>query len=50
MIKEPFIEMFKAQEETIRKTVSSCHSDTILRLDRLSEELQDNNERLEKTQ
>ena len=48
MVKEPFTEMFKAQEETIRKIVFSCHSDTILRLDRLSEEIQDNNERLEK--
>ena len=47
-IKELFIEMFKAQEETIRKIVSSCNSDTIVRLDRLSEEIQDNNERLEK--
>ena len=40
--------MFTAQEETIRKIVSSCNSDTIVRLDRLSEEIQDNNERLEK--
>ena len=40
--------MFKAQEETIRKIASSCYSDTIVRLDRLSEEIQDNNERLEK--
>ena len=47
-IKELFIEMFKAQEETIRKIVSSCNSDTIMRLDQLSEEIQDNNERLEK--
>ena len=47
-IKELFIEMFKAQEETIRKIVSSCNSDTIMTLDRLSEEIQDNNERLEK--
>ena len=47
-IKDFFIEMFKAQEETIRKSVSSCNSDTIMRLDRLSEEIQDNNERLEK--
>ena len=47
-IKELFIEMFKAQEETIRKIVSSCNSDTIVKLDRLSEEIQDNNERLEK--
>ena len=47
-IKELFIEMFKAQEKTIRKIVSSCNSDTIVRLDRLSEEIQDNNERLEK--
>ena len=30
-IKELFIEMFKAQEETIRKIVSSCNSDTIVR-------------------
>ena len=48
MIKELFTEMFKVQEETIRKIVSSCNSDTIVRLDRLSEEIQDNNERLEK--
>ena len=47
-IKELFIEMFKAQEETMGKIVSSCNSDTIVRLDRLSEEIQDNNERLEK--
>ena len=47
-IKELFTEMFKAQEETTRKIVSSCNSDTIVRLDRLSEEIQDNNERLEK--
>ena len=47
-IKELFIEMLKAQEETIRKIVSSCNSDGIVRLDRLSEEIQDNNERLEK--
>ena len=47
MIKELFTEMFKAQEETVRKIVSSCNSDTIVRLDRLSEEIQDNNERLE---
>ena len=40
--------MFKAQEETIKKIVSSCNSDTIVRLDRLSQEIQDNNERLEK--
>ena len=40
--------MFKAQEETIRKIVSSCNSDTIVRLDKLSEEIQDNNEKLEK--
>ena len=40
--------MFKAQEETIRKIVSSCNSDTIVRLDPLSEEIQENNERLEK--
>ena len=48
IIKELFIELFKTQEETIRKIVSSCNSDTIMRLDRLSEEIQDNNERLEK--
>ena len=47
-IKGLFIEMFKAQEETIRKIVSSYNSDTIVRLDRLSEEIQDNKERLEK--
>ena len=48
MIKQLFTEMFKVHEETIRKIVSSCNSDTIVRLDRLSEEIQDNNERLEK--
>ena len=48
MIKELFTGMFKVQEETIRKIVSSCNSDTIVRLDRLSEEIQDNYERLEK--
>ena len=46
-IKELFTEMFKVQEEAIRKIVSSCNSDTIVRLDRLSEEIQDN-KRLEK--
>ena len=48
MIKELFTEMFNVQEETIRKIVSFCSSDTIVRLDRLSQEIQDNNERLEK--
>ena len=48
MIKELFIDMFKAQEKAIRKIVFSCNSDTIMKLDRLSEEIQDNNERLEK--
>ena len=48
MIKQLFTEMFKVHEETIRKIVSSCNSEIILRLDRLSEEIQDNNERLEK--
>ena len=48
MIKELFTDIFKAQEETIRKIVSSCNSDTTVRLDRLSEEIQDNNERLKK--
>ena len=48
MIKQLFTEMFKVQEETIRKIVSSCNSDTIVRLDRLSEEIQNNYERLEK--
>ena len=48
MIKELFTEMFKVQEETIRKIVSSCSSDTIVRLDRLSQEIQDNNERFKK--
>ena len=47
MIKQLFTEMFKVQEEAIRKIVSSCNSDTIVRLDRLSEEIQDN-KRLEK--
>ena len=40
--------MFKVQEETIHKLVSSCNLDTIVSLDRLAEEIQDNNERLEK--
>ena len=48
MIKELSTDMFKAPEETIRKIVSSYNSDTTVRLDRLSEEIQDNNERLEK--
>ena len=47
MTKELFTEMFKAQEETIRKIVSSCNSDTIVRFDGLSGEIQDNNERLQ---
>ena len=48
MIKELSTDIFKAPEETIRKIVSSYNSDTTVRLDRLSEEIQDNNERLEK--
>lgn len=48
MIKEHFTELFKAQEETIIKIVSSCNTDTIARLNRLTEEIQDNNERLNK--
>ena len=40
--------MLKAQEETTRKIVSSYNWDTIGRLDRMSEEIQDKNERLEK--
>ena len=48
MIKQLFTEMFKVQEEAIRKIVSSCNSDTIVGLGRLSEEIQDNNERLER--
>ena len=43
LIKELFTEMFKAQEKTIRKTLSSCNTETISRLDRLAEETQDNN-------
>ena len=43
--KKLFTEMFKVQEETIRKLVSSCKLDTIVSLDRLAEEIQDNNER-----
>ena len=43
MIKEHFTELFKAQEET-----SCCNTDTIARLNRLTEEIQDNNERLNK--
>ena len=38
--------MFKAQEESIRKIVSSCNTDIILWLDQLPEEIEDNNERL----
>ena len=48
MIKEHFTELFKAQEETIIKIVSCCNTDTIARLNRLTEEIQDNNERLNK--
>ena len=48
MIRQLFTEMFKVQEEAIRKIVSSCNSDTIVRLDQLSEEIQDNNKRLER--
>ena len=47
MIKEHFTELFKAQEETIIKIVSCCNTDTIARLNRLTEEIQDN-ERLNK--
>ena len=46
MIKELFTELFKVQEETIIKIVSCCNTDTIARLNRLTEEIQDNNERL----
>ena len=38
MIKEFFKEMFRAQEETIRKIVSSCKTDKKARLDRLTGE------------
>ena len=48
IIKELFTEMFKVEEETIRKIVSSCNTDTIARLDRLTEEIQDSNEKLNK--
>ena len=40
--------MFKAQEETIIKFVSSCNTDTITRLDRLPEKVKDNSERSKK--
>ena len=40
--------MFKAQEETIIKIVSSCNTDTITRLDRLPEKIQYNSERSKK--
>ena len=48
IIKELFTEMFKVEEETIRKIISSCNTDTIARLDRLTEEIQDSNEKLNK--
>ena len=48
IIKEHFANMFKAQEETIIKIVSSCNTDTITRLDRLPEKIKDNSERSKK--
>ena len=39
MIKELLTKIFKAQEETIRKFVFSCNTDTIAQLDRLTEEI-----------
>ena len=47
-MKELFTEMFKAQEEAIEQIVSGCNTDTITRWDQLTEEIQDNNERLNK--
>ena len=46
VIKELVTETFKVQVETIRKIVSSCNTDTIARLEWLTEKIQDNNERL----
>ena len=40
--------MFKAQEETIRRIISSCILDTISLLDRLTEETKGNTKRLNK--
>ena len=48
IIKELFTEVFKVEEETIRKIVSSCNTDIITRLDQLTEEIQDSNEKLNK--
>ena len=48
IIKDHFADMFKAQEETIIKIVSSCNTDTITRLDRLPEKIKDNSERSKK--
>ena len=48
IIKELFTDTFKAQEETIRKIDSSCNTDMIARSDRLTEEIQYENERLNK--
>ena len=47
-MKELFTEMFKAQEAAIEQIVSGCNTDTITRWDQLTEEIQDNNERLNK--
>ena len=47
-MKELFTEIFKAQEEAIEQIVSGCNTDTITRWDQLTEEIQDNNERLNK--
>ena len=47
-VKELYTEMSKVQEETIRKIASCCNTDTIARLNRLIEEIQYNNERLNK--
>ena len=46
VIKELVTETFKVQVETIRKIVSSCNTDTIARLEWLTEKIQDNNGRL----
>ena len=46
MTKEPLREMFKVQEETFRKIFFTGNTDTIAWQDQLTEEIQDNKERL----
>lgn len=45
-IKEIFENILEYQKESIRKIKSICKTDTIAPLDRLSEEIKHNNERL----